>query len=282
VSALAGAYQSKRLVLLEKFTVADWVRAIKRYRVRRGGAQPAIVRMLLDADVPPEDLNSLEYLVGGAGPLEQDVRDEFERRYGIPVLWAYGATEFAGSVSAWTPELHERYGKSKPDSAGRPLPGVRVRVVDPESGDEVPPGATGLLEAKVAVMSPAWIRTTDLASIDDDGFITIHGRDDGAINRGGFKVLPETVRRVLVGHPSVRDAAVVGVSDRRLGEVPFAAVEVRRGALVPTEAEWKDLVREALPRYSVPVAIAIVEDLPRHAAMKVRPTEVAALYRPPH
>jgi long-chain acyl-CoA synthetase len=276
----AGPYKGKRMVLLEKFTVADWVRAIKGYRIRRGGAQPAIVRMVLDADVPPEDLESLEYLVGGAGPLEQEVRDEFERRYGIPVLWAYGATEFAGSVCAWTPDLYERYGKSKPDSAGQPLPGVRARVVDPDSGAEVPLGAKGFLEARVEVMGPDWIRTTDLASIDADGFITIHGRGDGAINRGGFKILPETVRRVLISHPSVLDAAVVGVPDRRLGEVPFAAIEVKRGAPVPTDAELKDLVREALPSHHVPVAITCVDELPRNAAMKVRQAEVAALYRP--
>ena len=277
---LAGPYLGKRLVLLEKFTVADWVRAVKTYRIRRGGAQPAIVRMVLDSDVPPEDLSSLECLVGGAGPLEQDVRDEFERRYGIPVLWAYGATEFAGSVCAWTPALYQRYGKSKPDSAGKPLPGVEVRVVDPESGRDVPSGARGFLEARVEAIGRDWIRTTDLASIDADGFITIHGRGDGAINRGGFKILPETVRRVLVGHPAVLDAAVVGVPDTRLGEVPFAAVEVKRGAPMPAEAELKDMVREALPSHHVPVAIACVDELPRNAAMKVRPSEVAALYRP--
>ena len=277
---LAAPCMGKRMVLLEKFTVTDWVRAIKDYRIRRGGAQPAIVRMVLDANVPPEDLESLECLVGGAGPLEQDVRDEFERRYGIPVLWAYGATEFAGSVCAWTPELHERYGATKPDSAGRPLPGVQARIVDSQTGIEVPLGSMGFLEARVEVIGPEWIRTTDLASIDDDGFLTIHGRGDGAINRGGFKILPETVRRVLIGHPAVRDAAVVGVPDRRLGEVPFAAIEVKRGASAPTESELKDLIRDVLPSHHVPVAITVVDELPRSAALKVRPAEVAALYRP--
>ena len=277
---LAAPCMGKRMVLLEKFTVTDWVRAIKDYRIRRGGAQPAIVRMVLDANVAPEDLESLECLVGGAGPLEQDVRDEFERRYGIPVLWAYGATEFAGSVCAWTPELHERYGATKPDSAGRPLPGVQARIVDSQSGIEVPLGSMGFLEARVEVIGPEWIRTTDLASIDDDGFLTIHGRGDGAINRGGFKILPETVRRVLIGHPAVRDAAVVGVPDRRLGEVPFAAIEVKRGASAPTESELKDLIRDVLPSHHVPVAITVVDELPRSAALKVRPAEVAALYRP--
>ncbi len=277
---LAAAYTGKRMVLLEKFTVDEWVRAVKTYQLRRGGVQPAIVRMLLESEVAAEDLASLEYLVGGAGPLERELREEFERRFGVPLLWAYGATEFAGSVCGWTPELRQRFGADKPDSSGRPLPGVQVRIVDPDTGREVPVGQQGLLEARVEVMGPEWVRTTDVAAVDDDGFVTLYGRGDGAINRGGFKVLPETVRRVLITHPAVRDACVVGVPDRRLGEVPFAAVELRRGATPPTESELKDLVRDALPSHHVPVAVVTAAELPRNAAMKVRPADVAAWYRP--
>jgi acyl-coenzyme A synthetase/AMP-(fatty) acid ligase len=277
---LAAPYSGKRMVLLEKFAVDDWVRAVKMYRVRRAGVQPAIVRMLLDADIPKEDLASLEYLPGGSGPLESELREAFEQRYGIPLLWAYGATEFAGSVCAWTPELYLQYGTAKRDSVGRPLPGVDVRIVD-ESGAEMRPGETGLLEARVGVIGPGWIRTTDLASVDPDGFVTLHGRADGAINRGGFKILPETVRKVLVAHPAVRDACVVGVPDPRVGHVPFAAAEVQHGMPTPSEAELKKWVRESLPSHHIPVAICIVDALPRNAALKVRPGEVAALYRAP-
>jgi long-chain acyl-CoA synthetase len=277
---LAAPCSGKRMVLLEKFSVPEWVQAIKTYRITRAGVQPAILRMLLQADVPPEDLASLEGLSGGSGPLEPELRAEFESRYGIPLLWAYGATEFAGSVCSWTPELYRRYGADKPDSVGRTLPGVRVRIVDPDTSAEVPAGSIGLLEARVEVIGPDWVRTTDLASVDEDGFVTLHGRGDGAINRGGFKILPETVRRVLLSHPSVLDACVVGVPDTRLGAVPFAAVELRRDAVAPTETELKDLVREALPSHHVPVAVAVVDALPRNAALKVRPGDVAALYTP--
>ncbi|MGV0738980.1 AMP-dependent synthetase [Mycolicibacterium sp. (ex Dasyatis americana)] len=276
---LAAPCSGKRMVLLEKFRVDEWVRAIKTYQITRAGVQPAILRMLLQADVPPEDLASLEGLSGGSGPLEPGLRAEFEGRYGIPLLWAYGATEFAGSVCSWTPELYRRYGADKPDSVGRPLPGVRVRIVDPDTGSEVPAGTVGLLEASVEVIGPDWVRTTDLAAMDEDGFLTVHGRGDGAINRGGFKILPETVRRVLISHPSVLDACVVGVPDDRLGAVPFAAVELRRDSVKPTEAELKDLVRESLPSHHVPVAVTVVDALPRNAALKVRPGDVAALYR---
>jgi long-chain acyl-CoA synthetase len=85
---------------------------------------------------------------------------------------------------------------------------------------------------------------------------------------------------VLISHPGVLDACVVGVPDPLLGEVPFAAVELRRGTATPTEAELKGLVREALPSHHVPVAVAVVDALPRNAALKVRPGDVAALYHP--
>jgi long-chain acyl-CoA synthetase len=278
---LAAPYCGKRMVLLEKFSVEEWVRAVKSYRVRRAGVQPAIVRMLLDADIPKEDLASLEYLPGGSGPLEPDLREAFEQRYDIPLLWAYGATEFAGSVCAWRPDLYRQYGTAKRDSVGRALPGVEVRIVDAESNAEVTPGDTGLLEARIGVIGPGWIRATDLASMDTDGFVTVHGRADGAINRGGFKILPETVRKVLVAHPAVRDACVIGVHDPRVGEVPFAAAEVQRGVPAPSEAELKDWVRASLPSHHIPVAICIVDTLPRNAALKVRPSDVAALYQRP-
>ena len=266
---IAGIYNGRRIVMLERFTVDGWVRAVKTHRITRSGVQPAVIRMLLDADVAKEDLASLNFLISASGPLDPETRDEFEARYGIPVMLAYGATEFAGSLCAWTADIHREFGTSKRNSVGRALPDTQLRIVDPETGAELAVGEQGLLEAQVAPIGSDWIRTTDIASIDADGFITLHGRADGAINRGGFKILPETVRRVLISHPAVRDACVVGVRDARLGEVPFAAVEIMPGVPVPSEAELQQLVRESLPRHHVPVAVAAVDELPRNPALKV-------------
>jgi acyl-coenzyme A synthetase/AMP-(fatty) acid ligase len=155
---------------------------------------------------------------------------------------------------------------------------VQVRIVDADTGTALPIGEHGVLEARVQVIGQQWIRTTDLASVDADGFVTLHGRADGAINRGGFKILPETVRAVLVSHPAVRDACVVGIPDPRLGQVPAAAVELRHGMRRLSEDELKTLVRDTLPSHHVPVTIVVVDDLPRNEAMKVRPGEVARLF----
>lgn len=277
---VAGVYNGRRIAMLERFSVEHFVSAVKRHRITRSGVQPAVIRMLLDADVAKEDLASLDFLISASGPLDPETRDEFEVRYGIPIVLAYGATEFAGSLCAWTPDMQTQFGSAKRNSVGRALPDVSLRVVDPDTGAEAPRGEHGLLEAKVAPIGPDWIRTTDIASIDADGFVTLHGRADGAINRGGFKVLPETVRRVLISHPAVRDACVVGVPDARLGEVPFAAVEVASGLPVPSDDELADLVRRSLPVYNVPVAFVVVDELPRNPALKVSLPAVAALYEP--
>ena len=140
----------------------------------------------------------------------------------------------------------------KRNSVGRALPDTELRVVDPESGRRTGGRRQGLLEAKVGPIGPDWIRTTDIASVDADGFVYLHGRADGAINRGGFKVLPETVRRVLVGHPAVHDACVVGVPDARLGQVPFAAVEVAAGAAGPARATSKTWCASRFPPTTCP------------------------------
>ena len=236
---VAGVYNARRIAMLERFTVDGFVHAIKTHGIKRAGVQPAVIRMLLDANVPKDDLASLEFLISASGPLDPETRDEFEKHFDIPVRLAYGATEFAGSVCAWMPADIEKFGDSKRNSVGRPLPDTQVRIVDPDTGAELRPGEQGLLEAKVAPISPDWIRTTDIASVDADGFVTLHGRADGAINRGGFKIQPETVRRVLISHPVVRDACVVGVPDKRLGQVPFAVIEATPGKPAPSEDELK-------------------------------------------
>jgi acyl-CoA synthetase (AMP-forming)/AMP-acid ligase II len=133
-----------------------------------------------------------------------------------------------------------------------------------DDGGPLEPDQIGLLEVKPAQLGPAagWMRTTDLARIDADGFLWIIGRADQAIIRGGFKVMPDDVRNALEGHPAVAGAAVVGRSDDRLGETPVAMVELRK----PESADAAGLtnyLRTRLARYEIPADIAIVAELPR-------------------
>jgi long-chain acyl-CoA synthetase len=276
VSNISGVYTTlpallcgECAVLLERFTVAAWHDYVLRYRPTAGGLPPAGVQMVLDAGIPKADLASIRTLGTGAAPLDPTVQRTFEERYGIPILLSYGATEFVGPVAAMTAGLHAEWGQRKFGSVGRALPGSQLRVVDPETGAVLPPGRDGLLEVISPRVGPDWIRTSDIAMIDEDGFLFHRGRADGAIMRGGFKLLPETIERALLLHPAVSAAAVIGVADRRLGQVPAAAVQFKPGVKPPSEADLEAHLRQYVPATHIPVRWRFVDALPRTPSFKV-------------
>jgi acyl-coenzyme A synthetase/AMP-(fatty) acid ligase len=268
-STAASLLRGRRVVLLDRFSVPAWRDFVVRYRPRTGGAPPVAVAMILDADVPIEDLSSLEYFSTGAAPLDPTVQQRFERKYGIPVLLSYGATEFGGPVTAMTPALHREWRARKLGSVGRALPGVQLRVRDPDTDAILPPGQQGILEVVSPRLGPDWIRTSDIAIIDADGFLFHRGRADGAIMRGGFKILPETIEAALLLHPSISAVGVVGIDDPRLAQVPAAAVELRPGAVQPTATELEELLRQHLPATHIPARWQFVDTLPKNASFKI-------------
>lgn len=261
--------QGAPIVLMDKFDLDELLELIRRYRPARTSLPPAALRMILDRGVHKDDLSSLNMIGVGAAMLDPALQDEFEDTYGIPLLVAYGATEFGGVVANWTLDAYRKLGRGKRGSVGYPRPGVAFRIVDAQTGAALPAGAIGVVEAMVDRVGPDWIHTTDLGSLDADGYIYLHGRADGAINRGGFKVLPEEVAKVLRAHPKVGDAIVIGLPDRRLGQVPIAAVEPREGAGPLTEDELEAYARQQLITYQVPARFCIFESLPRNQSMKV-------------
>jgi long-chain acyl-CoA synthetase len=267
------------VVLLEKFNVAQWWDFVKRFRPTQINLPPAGVRMVLDANVPREDLACLEYVSSGAAWLDPNVQAEFKRRYGIPVLLSYGATEFGGVVANMTVELYKEFGDAKINSVGRPWAKTQLRVVDADTGRTLPAGETGILEILTPRCGPEWVRTTDLASIDEEGFMYHRGRADGAIMRGGYKIIPEAVAEKMALHPSIAAVAVVGLPDERLGEIPVAAIELRPGHEPPTEAELEQHARRHLYSTHVPVAFRIVESLPRTPSLKISLPGVRQLFR---
>jgi acyl-CoA synthetase (AMP-forming)/AMP-acid ligase II len=199
-------------------------------------------------------------------------------RFGIPVLVTYAATEFGGSVAGWNLEDHRAFWPAKRGSVGRAHAGCALRVVDPGSGGPVAPGAEGLLEVKAGQLgNDDWVRTTDLAHLDTDGFLYIHGRADQAIIRGGFKVRPDDIKAALERHPSVRGAAVVSREDRRLGAVPVAVVELRPGTEPVSADDLLAYASTALARYELPAEIHVVDLLPRTESGKVDLFSVHAL-----
>jgi len=266
--------------LLERFQVDEWVDAVRRHRPRTVSLVPAALRMVLDADLDPADLSSLRSVISGTAPLSPDDADAFERKYGAPVLVSYAATEFGGGVAGWNLSDHQRFWAAKRGSVGRAHPGCELRVVDSETGAPVAVGQDGLLEVKAVQMGDGsgWTRTTDLARMDDDGFLWILGRADQAIIRGGFKVRPDDVRAALERDSRVRAAAVVGREDARLGAVPVAAVELRSPVSAVTPGDLLETASRQLARYELPAEIRIVDALPRTPSGKVELAAVRDLF----
>jgi acyl-coenzyme A synthetase/AMP-(fatty) acid ligase len=275
-AVLLAFYSARPISLHEKFTAQSAIDAIRRHRPKVASFVPTMIKMLWDAQPPPEDLSSLIAIRTGTAPLDPDLQDRFEAKYGIPILVDYGATEFGG-VAAWTMADHKQFAKQKRGSVGRVVKGAKMRVVDQETGREITDGGMGILEVMVEKRATDWVATTDLAVIDEDGFLYIRGRSDDAIVRGGFKVLPEEVANVLRQHPAVLDAAVVGVPDERLGQAPVAVIELRPGHARPDEAELKAFARARLTPYQVPVGFKFTEKLPRSVSMKIIRPEVLKL-----
>lgn len=281
ISGLWGLLQSvssqKPIVLFEKFTVRDWTEAVRRYRLTSASLPPTAVQMILDANVPPDYLSSLEMITCGAGILPADVQADFERIYGAAILPQYGATEFCGVVAGWTLDLHRKFIATKRGSTGIARPGIGLRIVEAETGAELPHGERGVLEILVPRISDQWIRTTDVGSMDEDGFLYIYGRADAVINRGGFKVAPEKVADTLRRHPLVAEACVLGLPDKRLGEVPIAAVEFLSPNERVTEEELLDFAREHLSSFEVPKRVFMFDELPRTRSLKVQRGELRDL-----
>ncbi len=253
--------EARPFVLLPKFDLTRWADAVREHQPRAVSLVPAALRMVLHSDLTRDDLGSVRAVTSGTAPLSADDADAFTEKFGIPVLTSYAATEFGGGVASWTLADHQQYWKAKRGSVGRANPGARLRVVD-EDGHVLGPDEKGLLEVKPAQFDADtdWLRTTDLARIDADGFVWILGRADQAIIRGGFKVMPDDVRTALESHPAVRGAAVIGMPDERLGETPVAMVELHGTVTVDGLLEY---LGGRLARYEIPTDIALVETIPR-------------------
>jgi acyl-CoA synthetase (AMP-forming)/AMP-acid ligase II len=253
------------IALLEKFTIPDWLEAVRLHKPARTALPATAIRMILDAKAPPADLESLKIVGTGGAPVDPDLQALFEKTYDLAILPAFGATEFGGVIANWTLDMHREFAVAKRGSAGRARPGCQLRIVDPETSETLPAGAIGLLEAITPRTGAGWVRTNDRARIDADGFLFLHGRVDNAIMRGGFKIVPDSVSEVLRQHPAVVEAVVFGVPDARLGESPVAVVQARAPV---TEGELAAFAREKLIAYQVPTAFLVVDELPLNASLK--------------
>lgn len=267
------------LILLEKFALADWLDYVKTYRPTVMGLPPSAYHLVLEAKIPKEDLASIIHSPTGAASLDPRIRAEFERVYDhLVITQSYGATEFCGTVALMTLADRQKFGPECADSVGRPFLDASIKIVDVDSGQELAPGTDGRIVVKSPRVGDHWIETNDLGRIDDNGLLYHKGRLDGAIMRGGFKIVPDVVSQALNQHPSIAISSVVGIADARLGQVPVAAYELRSDCPAPTPQELDKHLRNRLPATHIPTRFMQVDMLPRTPSMKIDSAAVQSLF----
>lgn len=237
-------------------------------------------------DVAALSMPSLRYVTQAGGAMAPDTIRWARTAFAPAGLFVmYGQTEATARLSYLSPE----HAQAKEGSIGLPIPGVELRVVD-EAGQEVPRGTVGELiargdnvtpgylddpEATSRVIRNGWLWTGDLAFQDEDGFLFHRGRAKEILKVGGHRVSPVEIEQAVERHPKVREAAVCGVPDALMGEVPVAFVVT--GADGVTGTELRDFTRAILPQYMVPVEFRAVPSLPRNEAGKLRRAMLATM-----
>jgi len=289
LSLWAGIYQvlfafrvGAPVVVMETFEPGRFASLVREFGIRSTVLPPAAMTMLCD-DPDVTDLTPLRYVRSITAPLSPLQARRFRDQFGIAILNGYGQTEIGGEIVGWSGADAKEWGDEKLGSVGRPHREVSIRAVD-ASGATLPadePGELWVLTPALSAgyadgsdlgdrLSPdGWFRTGDIGRIDGDGFVWIEGRVSDMINRGGLKVFPDEVAEVLRLSPAVADAAVVGVPDDRLGEVPWAFVVATDPSSAPTSAELDELARRHLAPYKVPVRYDLIPELPRNEVGKV-------------
>jgi acyl-CoA synthetase (AMP-forming)/AMP-acid ligase II len=283
-NVLFGLRAGAEIVVMDRFEPRVFADLVARFSIRSTVLPPAAMTMLSDAD-DVDDVSPLRYVRSITAPLSALQARRFTEKFGVVVLNGYGQAEL-GEVIGWT-AADARDHPDKIGAVGRPHPGVAIRIAPADgttsASGPLPTGAVGRLLvrppstavgiAASRVDGEGYVDTGDLARVDDDGFVWLEGRASDVINRGGNKVFPEQVEEVLRLVPAVTEAAVVGVPDDRLGEVPVAFLVVR-GAV--TDEELVAACRGHLAPYKVPVRFRRVDALPRSEVGKVLRRELAS------
>ncbi|HEY9391673.1 MAG TPA: AMP-binding protein [Mycobacteriales bacterium] len=257
-------------VLMRWFDPAGWVDLVEQHRVQTCAVVPSMLAMLLTQPLEEHDLSSLRHVGCGASPLPAAVALEFERRVpSATVLEGYGCTESSAVLSAMPPDAR-RLG-----TVGIPVPGVRVRVCADDgvdlpvgqdgeilvSGPNITPGYWHDDEQTATALTDGWLHTGDIGRLDADGYLTIVDRKKDLIIRGGFNVFPRDVEEVLVSHPAVTGAIVVGRPEPRVGEEVVAFVTVDASGEVTPE-DLVDFARARLAATKYPREVRIIDQIP--------------------
>jgi long-chain acyl-CoA synthetase len=271
------------LTLLPRFDAGKALEIIQRDSVTTFLGVPTMYAALLHhEDREHFDVSSLDLCVSGGAAMPVEVLKGFEEAFGCKVLEGYGLSETCAIGSFNQPDRERR-----PGSIGFPVPGVEMKLVD-DDGNEVEQGEVGEIlmrgpvvmrgywnkpEETASTLQDGWMKTGDMARVDEDGYFHIVDRKKELIIRGGFNVYPREIEEVLYEHPAVREAAVLGVPDDSLGEEIGAAVALKDGEDA-SEDDIRSYVKEHVAAYKYPRRVWFVDELPKGPTGKILKREI--------
>lgn len=267
------------LLILSKFDINELMRLIDKYKPNLFMGVPAMYGAIAMREGNKYDLSSIEACVCGSAPIPVAVHEAFERITGGKLREGYGLSECSPVVTVTPINGQVKYG-----SIGVPIPDTKVKIVDPQTGVEITkPGVVGEIlvkgpqvmqgyweqpEETALVLKDGWLRTGDLGSIDEDGYVFIADRLKDMIIMGGEKIYPREIEDLLYTHPAVKEVAVIGVPHSLRGEVPQAYVVLKENSEV-TNKELRQYCMKHLSKYKVPHKVELVDELPRSSVGKV-------------
>ncbi len=275
---------STMVIPSEYFDPLQTLTAIDRERCTAVHGVPTMfIAQLGHSDFAQFDLTSLRTGIMAGSPCPIEVMREVIDRMGVSrITIAYGQTEASPVV---TQTLADDTIERRVSTVGKVLPGVEVRLVDPETGAEVSPGEQGELQTRStmvmkgyfnmpeatadAIDSDGWLHTGDLATVDEDGYYKITGRLKDMIIRGGENIYPREIEEFLYTHPQIADVQVIGVPDERFGEEVMAWVMLRPDAAA-TPDEIRDYCRGRIAHYKVPRYVKIADEFPMTVTGKIQ------------
>jgi long-chain acyl-CoA synthetase len=278
------------IVLMRKWDATEALKLIEKERINATGGVPTIAWQLLEhPDRAKYDLTCLESIAYGGAPSAPELVRRIYEEFGALPGNGWGMTETMATVTSHQGEDY----LNRPDSCGPAVPVAELKVMSPDGDREMPVGEVGELwakgpmvvkgywnkpEATAQTFIDGWVRTGDLARLDEEGFCYIVDRAKDIIIRGGENIYSIEVENVLYAHPAVTDAALVGVPHKTLGEEPAAVVHLCSGCEA-SEEELQAWVGRHLAAFKVPVAVRFVDHvLPRNANGKILKNELKAMF----
>jgi fatty-acyl-CoA synthase len=247
-----------------------------------GGVPTMLIAELESPAFPGTDCSRLRAVLSGGSTVPSELVRRVEAQMGVQFGIVFGQTECSPVITQT--RLDDSI-EDKAGTIGQPLPQTAVRIVDPATGEVVPPGVTGELHTRgyhvmlgyfempeataEAIDAEGWLRTGDLCSMDERGYFRVEGRLKDVIIRGGENIYPREIEELLFAHPGVSDVAVVGLPDERWGEVVAAFVRPAPGGTV-TGAELEQYLRPLLARHKIPREWHFVEDFPLTPSGKIQ------------